>query len=440
MMEWYWAAAILIGGILFFLATGMPVAFAFFTVNVIGVLLFMGGTIGVDQFVANATTSITNFSLVPIPLFLLMGELFFHTGLALRVFDALDKCFGGVRGRLSYLTVVGGTIFATLSGSSMANTAMLGTSMTPEMIKRGYKNYMITGPILATGGLAMIIPPSTLAVLLGSLARIDVGALLIAGLIPGIVLAAMFLLLIRLQIGLDPEAAPGYAAERASLGEILVALLRDVTPMGLVIFSVIGLILLGWATPTESAAFGVVAVTVLAFGFRVMSREALINSLRGTLTVSGMMLMIILGSTTFSQILAFSGASGGLITWASGFGIDPYMMLLVMLLVLIVLGMFMDQLSIMMLTLPIFMPLVSQMGFNEIWFGVVMLLALELSLATPPFGLLLFIMVGVGPPGTTIGEVARAAAPYIACTLVLILLLVLFPDLALWLPDQAYGN
>jgi tripartite ATP-independent transporter DctM subunit len=316
----------------------------------------------------------------------------------------------------------------------MANTAMLGTSLMPHMIKRGYKPHMIMGPILATGGLAMIIPPSSLAVLLGSLARIDVGALLIAGLLPGLALAAMFAAMIRIQLAIDPEAAPGYATERASLAEIARALAVDVLPMGIVVFAVVGLILLGWATPTESAAFGALSVVVLAVAYRQLTWEAVIKAMKGTLSVSAMMLMIIVGSTTFSQILAFSGASSGLIEFATAFELGAAAMLVAMLLVLIVLGMFMDQLSIMMLTLPIFMPLAGLYGYDPVWFGVVMLLALELSLATPPFGLLLFVMVGVSPRGTTIGQVASAAFPYICCTLLLIALLVLFPELATWLP------
>ena len=319
MMEWYEAAGLMVGGLLFMMFFGMPVAIAFLTINVVGVYLFMGGIIGIDQLVANATTSVTSFALVPVPLFLIMGELLFHTGLAVRVFDALDKCFGGIKGRLSYLTVGGGTIFATLSGSSMANTAMLGTTLMPDMIKRGYKPKMIMGPILATGGLAMIIPPSSLAVLLGSLARIDVGALLIAGLVPGLVLALMFVATIRLQIALDPDAAPGYAAKRATFGEIVYAITTDILPMGLVIFAVVGLILLGWATPTESAAFGTLAVAILAAIYGKLTWDAMIAAMKGTLMVSAMMLMIIVGSTTFSQILAFSGASTGLISYAMSY-------------------------------------------------------------------------------------------------------------------------
>lgn len=434
MMPWYASATLMVGGVLVLMGIGTPVAIAFLMVNVVGAIIFMGGMAGIDQTIANSTVSITSFALVPVPLFLLMGELLFQTGLALRVFDALDKCLGGIRGRLSYMTVAGGTIFATLSGSSMANTAMLGSTLMPDMIKRGYKPHLIMGPILATGGLAMIIPPSSLAVLLGSLARIDVGALLIAGTIPGMILAVLFLGVIRLQIALDPEAAPAYAASRAPLGEIVIAITRDILPMGLVVFSVVGLILLGWATPTESAAFGTLSVLFLAIVYRKLTLDALIRALRGTLAVTVMMLIIIIGSTSFAQLLAFSGASQGLISWATSFGAEAYVMLFAMFVILLILGMFMDQLSIMMLTLPIFMPLIALYGFNDVWFGVFMLLALEMSLVTPPFGLLLFVMVGVAPQGTTIGQVARAALPYIGCTLLLIVLLVVFPGIALWLP------
>ena len=180
--------------------------------------------------VSNAVDSVAMFALIPVPLFIIMGELFFHTGLAVRVFDALDRCFGRLPGRLSYITVAGGTIFATLSGSTMANTAMMGSLMVPEMTKRGYKSHMSMGPILGTGGLAMIIPPSALAVLLASLAEIDIGGLLIAGVIPGLILAGLYSVLIYIQVKIDPEAAPEYTVEiDASLGTLVDSVARDPT-------------------------------------------------------------------------------------------------------------------------------------------------------------------------------------------------------------------
>src|SRR5699024_4521950 len=264
-MEWYWAGSILLGVLLVLMAAGVPVAFAFLAADMVGVFLFMGGVAGLSQIVSNSTTAITLFTLVPVPLFILMGELFYHTDLASRVFNVLDRILGRIAGRLSYVTVFGGTLFATLSGSSLANTAMLGSTMIPDMQARGYKKHMAIGPILGTGGLAMIIPPSTLAVLLGSIGHIDVGGLLIGGVIPGIIMAVFYLVTIFIRVHVDHEAAPSYAVDHASLGEALMLVARDVLPMGIVIIAVIGAILAGVATPTEASALGVCAVVVLIF-------------------------------------------------------------------------------------------------------------------------------------------------------------------------------
>lgn len=438
--EWYSIAGFLVGMIIALMLLGLPVAFAFLTTNIIGAAIFMGdGTItgGLDAMpliVSNAVESVAIFALIPVPLFIIMGELFFHTGLAVRVFDALDRCFGRLPGRLSYITVAGGTIFATLSGSTMANTAMMGSLMVPEMTKRGYKGHMSMGPILGTGGLAMIIPPSALAVLLASLAEIDIGGLLIAGVIPGLILAVLYSILIYGQVKLDPEAAPEYAVEQYTVREMIWSLIVNVLPMGLIVFCVIGLIILGVATPTEAAGFGAFGVLVLGALFRVLTWDVLVKSFAGALRVTAMVLLIILASTTFSQLLAFSGASAGLIEWATQVDLAPLIVLLIMFAVLLVLGMFMDQVSMMLLTVPIFFPLAESFQFDLIWFALIMLLALEISLTTPPFGLLLFVMVAVAPKGTTLWQVAKAAAPYICCALIVLTLLIIFPGLALYLP------
>ena len=432
--EWYGIAGFLVGMVVVFMLLGIPVAFAFLTANIIGAMIYMGGLDAMPQIVVNAVESVTIFALIPVPLFIIMGELFFHTGLAIRVFDALDLCFGRLPGRLSYITVVGGTIFATLSGSTMANTAMMGSMMVPEMTSRGYKKHMSMGPILGTGGLAMIIPPSALAVLLASLAEIDIGKLLIAGVLPGLVLAVLYSILIYAQVKIDKDAAPEYVVESTSFGRILLALVLNVLPMGFVVFCVIGLIILGIATPTESAGFGALGVLILAALYRVLSWNVVVKSVAGSVRVTAMVLLIILASSTFSQLLAFTGASAGLIEWATKVDLAPIVMLLIMFGVLLILGMFMDQVSMMLLTVPIFFPLAQTLQFDLIWFGLVMLLALEISLTTPPFGLLLFVMIGVAPQGTTLWQVAMAAAPYIGCALIVLVLLILFPGLALYLP------
>lgn len=434
-MAWYAALLTLLGLIVLCMAAGMPVAIAFIVVNVIGVMLFMGGAPGLLQIVENSTALITSYSLAPVPLFILMGALFFHTRLAHRVFDALDKLLGGIRGRLAYLAVTGGTIFSTLSGNTLANTAMLGSLLAPEMQRRGYSSKLSLGPVVGTGALAMIIPPSGLAVLLGSIASLDIGKLLIAGLLPGLVLAAMFVVLIYVQVRFDPGAAPAYDIPPVPLREKLVAVVINILPMSLVILMVIGFILMGIATPSESAAFGALGVLILAAAFRQLGWAAVHASLLATLRVSGMVFFIIMGSAVFSNLLAFSGATRGLLAWATAFDLSPWLLLAVMFLVLLFLGMFMDQVSMMLITVPMFFPLAQTLGFDLIWFGLIVLLALEMSLMTPPFGLLLYVMLGVSPEGTRIAHVVRAAVPYLICNVLLVILLSFFPALALYLPS-----
>ena len=304
-MPWYEAFGLMIGAVLALMAIGLPVAFAFIAANIVGAFVFLGGERGIAQLINNSSSALTSFALVPVPLFLLMGELFFHTGLARRVFDAIDKLMGRVPARLSFVTVAGGTAFATLSGSSMASTALLGSLMVPEMTRRGYSRLMSIGPILGVGGLAMLIPPSALAVLLGTLARVDVGQLLIAGIVPGLILAGFYAILILALAQAAPHLAPAYEVTLVPLATRLRLLLTDILPMGLVVFLVIGLILLGWATPSEAAAFGAVGVVILALVFRCLSWRALVRSVTGALKVTVMAFMIVLGSATFSQILAF---------------------------------------------------------------------------------------------------------------------------------------
>jgi tripartite ATP-independent transporter DctM subunit len=447
-MEWYWTLSVLLGSILVLMALGMPVGFAFLGVNVIAAVFYFGGSgalaarieTGIGTLAGNAYESMASFNIVPIPMFLLMGELFFHTGLATRMFNAVDKLMGRVPARLSYVTVAGGTAFATLSGSSMGSTALLGTLMVPEMTRRKYKNSMSIGPILGTGGLAMLIPPSALAVLLGTLAKVDIGRLLVAGITPGLILAAMYTVLIYVRAKVDPEAAPVYDIEEVPAARKLRLLLADVLPMVSVVGVVIALIMGGIATPSESAAFGCFGVIVLAFAYRMFSRRALWKSLEGAARVTILALLILFGSQTFSQILAFSGGSAGLIQWVVGFDVTPVVMLLMMFAILLLLGMFMDQLAMMLLTVPIFFPIVATLDFGlpldmkMIWFGVIMLMALEISFTTPPFGLLLFVMQGVAPKGTTFADICLAAAPFMACAMLLVGLMIVFPGIATWLP------
>ena len=435
-MEWYWAFILLLGMIIGMMAIGMPVALVFLTTNIVGWLFFNDWDLrAIDQVVDNSTILITRFTLGPVPMFILMGSLFFHTGLAIKVFDGLDALFGRLPGRLCFLTVAGGSIFSTLTGSSMANTAMLGSLMVPEMQRRGYSPRMSMGPILGTGGLAMIIPPSALGVLLATIAGIDVGRLLIAGFLPGFVLAGLYAVMIGIQLWTNPGSAPAYDVERTSIAQKLILISTNILPMGLVVFMVVGFIILGWATPTEAAAVGVLGVMILAIAFRALTLQSLLTSIDGTVKVAAMVFFILMNSTVFSQLLAFSGASAGLLAWVTSFELSPLMILLIMFLVLLVLGMFMDATSMMLITVPIFFPLAQHLGFDLVWYGLFVLITIEMAGTTPPFGLLLYVMLGVAPKGTTLFQVASAAMPFLICDAILILLLVAFPQIALWLPS-----
>jgi len=437
-MAWYWVAVILFGSALGLMMLGIPVAVGFFITNVIAAVLFMGGGAGIQQIINNGFGAMTNFALVPIPMFLFMGELFYHTGLATRCFNAADKLLGNIRGRLAYVTLIGGTAYAGPAGSSMGACALLGRLMVPEMIKRGYSKYLSLGPIMGVGGLAVIIPPSALTVLLATLGRTDVGDLLVAGVVPGLLLATMYGVLIWVWTIVDPDAAPMYAAATVSRREKLRLFFVDVVPMIVIIVFSVLIMVTGWSTPTEAAALGAVSVIVLAMCYGEMTWKAFLKSLDGTLRVTVMAFLVILGSATFAQVLAFTGASSGLMNWAIGFDVTPLQMLLIMIGVIIFLGSFMDPLSKMLLTAPIFFPLAKSLGFDLTWFGLIMLLSLEVGYTTPPFGLLLFVMKGVSPPGTTMRDIYLAGMPFIACVLLLIGLIIIFPPLATWLPAMSH--
>jgi tripartite ATP-independent transporter DctM subunit len=331
--------------------------------------------------------------------------------------------------------VAGSTTFSTLTGSTLANTAMLGSLMVPEMLRRGYAPRMAIGPVVGTGGLAMLIPPSSLAVLLGSLAGINVGALLIAGLVPGLLLALLYCVSIWLQVRIDPAAAPRYAVEPVPAARRLSLLARHVLPLGLVLFAVVGLIVLGVATPSEAAAFGVLAVAGIAAAQRCLGWRAVRRALEDTVNVTAMVFVLILASSVFSQLMAFSGLSREAVELGLALEGGAVMKLVLMFALVLLLGCFLDQISIMLLTIPIFFPLVRSLELDPVWFGLLMLLGLEMSLTTPPFGLLLFVMMGVAPPGTRFGDVVHAALPYLGCNFVLAALIVAFPAIALWLPD-----
>lgn len=436
-MEWQWALALMLGGLLWFMGMGLPVVFAFLGINLVGAWIFLGEEAGLSQWVRNSTSSLTHFSLTPIPLFVWMGEILLQSGLAFRAIGAIERLIDRVPGKLSIVTIVGGTTFATLSGSSIANTAMMGSVMLPEMKRRGYHPSMSMGPIMAVGGIAMLIPPSALAVMLGSLAGISIEGLLIGGILPAMLMAMLFLLYVVLRSHWRPEDAPMGSAQsegQMALWERWRPFLLHVVPLLGIFVAVVGSMFAGWASPTEAAAVGAMVSLLAACAYRAMSWQALWKSLIGTAKVSGVILIVLAASTTFSQILSFSGASSGLLGLIKSMNVSQSCLVAGMLLILLLMGMVMDQISMMMICLPFFMPLAQGAGLDLVWLGVMMLVAMEIGLLTPPFGLLLLVMQSVAPSDIGLSEVYRAAAPFILLELMLLLMVFCVPWLATALP------
>ncbi len=436
MNNWQIAAWLMLGGSTVLLFIGMPVALTFISINILGAWLYMGGEPGLIQLARSSVSSVAAFSLTPIPLFVLMGEILFHTGLALKVIEGIERLIVKVPGRLSVVAVVAGTVFSAISGSTIATTAMLGSLMLPVMLARGYHPTIAAGPIMAIGAVDMLIPPSALTVLLGSLSGISISKLLIGGVMPGMVLSSAFVLWIIARVSISPELAPEDKDEVRYHGWQRWSLFFGYVLPTLSIFGiVVGALAMGWATPTECAAVGAFATMLLALMYRVLSLEAMVKSLKGTAGISGMILFIILGATTFAQILSFSGASTGMVQFITGQGLSTNFIVVGMMMILIFLGIFVDQVSMMMITLPIFMPLVQSLGIDPIWFGVMFLICMQLGLLLPPHGLLLMTMRGVAPASVTMGHIFMAVVPYVAMSMLLLVAVFFMPSIATWLPQ-----
>jgi tripartite ATP-independent transporter DctM subunit len=340
-----------------------------------------------------------------------------------------------VPGRLAVVAVVAGTVFSAISGSTIATTAMLGSLMAPVMIARGYHPTMATGPIMAIGAVDMLIPPSALTVLLGSLSGISISKLLVGGVVPGLLLSLAFVAWIVVRVRVTPSLAPNVELVRHPGFARYKPFLLYVVPLVSIFGVVVGAMAAGWGTPTESAAVGALATIVLALVYRALSRKILLASLKGTVAISAMILFIIVGATTFAQILSFSGASNGLAQAITGSGLAPWAVIIAMMAFLVFLGVFVDQVSMMLITLPIFMPVVQALGVDLVWFGVLFLICMQMGLLLPPHGLLLMTMKGVAPPQVTMLDIFRAVVPFLAMSVLLLALVFLVPAVATWLPS-----
>ncbi len=434
-MEWWLIISLLFGGMVFLLLTNLPIAFAFLVVNMVAAYFFLGGVPGLVGIVTGAFTSITTFALLPVPFFILMGELIFHSGLGLNAVNVLDKWLGNLRGRLSLLAIIMGVIIGALSGSTIATCALLGTILLPQMLEKGYSKNMSLGPLMGVGTVDALIPPNALTVVLASLANIDVGQLLLAGIPAGILMSALYFVYVVLWLRFKPEEAPMYEVPHTPLREKVMATVKYLLPLGFIIFMVIGLIFLGVATPTEAAATGTLGAFILALIYRRLTWEIIKKSAMSTVKVTVMIFMIIIVSSTYGEILAFTGAASGMTNFITHLSIHPIVIIIGMLVVVLIMGCFMETVAIMMITIPIYMPVINAFGFDKIWFGVMMLIALETGLITPPFGVTLFVMKGVAPPDVTMGDIWRAVTPYVIVDIVCIALVMAMPSIATIVPN-----
>jgi tripartite ATP-independent transporter DctM subunit len=434
-MEWWVLLCLFFGGLAILLLAGLPVAFAFMLVNLIGVYFLWGGATGAQQLILSIDSSVSSFILVPLPMFILMGTVMFHSGVAYRLIDVLDQWLGRIAGRLAVLSVGVGALFATLTGVAMGSVAMLGSTLAPDMERRGYAKSMTYGPILASGSLAILIPPSALAVIVASLGRFSVGKLLVGIVIPGLALAFVYAAYIVIRCKLNPSLAPPYVVEPTPMAPRIRDTFLYVLPPVSIVFLVIGAIFGGIATPTEAAAVGALLSIVVAGLYGKLSWPVIKASVSAATSISVMVLVILTGSAAFSQLLSFSGVTPAITKLATGTVVDALVILIMMQLVVLILGMFIEQVSIVMVTIPIFMPIVLAMGWDPVWFGAILVLNLEMATISPPFGMSLFVMKGIASAETTMNDIYKAALPFVGLNLIVMAAMIAFPDIVLWLPS-----
>lgn len=423
------------GSLLVFLLLGLPLAFVLGGVSVV----FLYFTWGIESFYMVASQmwgSMNSFTLVAIPLFVLMAMILERTGVAQGLYRMMHLWWGGVRGGLAIGTVAICTIFAAMVGISGAAVVTMGTIALPAMLARGYDKRLAIGCISAGGGLGILIPPSVLMILYSLITGVSVGKLFAAGVIPGIMLAALLGLYIYIRCRIQPELGPALPPEeRGDWAEKIRALRAVILPM-LIVAMVLGSILFGLATPTEAAAVGVLGSLISAALHRQLTWPLLSESLLRTLRLTGMIIWILFAAHAFSAAYQGMGAQSfieGLMAHIPG---GRWGTIIFIQFVLFLLGMVLDPVGIMLITLPVFLPVVTALGFDPIWFGIMFIINMEIGYQTPPFGFNLFYLKGIVPQGITMGDIYRSVIPYTLVMIFGLILVMIFPALATWLPSK----
>lgn len=431
------SSAILLGmflSLVLLMLTGAPLAFVLGAIAFLATITLWGPS-ALLVAVLNSFETMTSDALMAIPLYVLMASILQKSAIIEDLYGAMEKWFGGLNGGLAIGTIVICTIMAAMTGVVGAAVAAMGILALPSMLARNYNQPLALGAICAGGTLGILIPPSVVTIIYAITAQVSIGKMFIAGIVPGLLLAACYSLYIFLRATLNPEIAPKPAGgNQVPLGERLASLRALVLP-AFVIFTVLGAIYLGLATPTEAAAVGVVGAILSAIVSGKFRFQSLSEAAADTLRVTAMILWITIGARAFVSVFVATGGADSILGFVEGLEASRWFILLAMLLILIFLGLFLDEIGIILLCVPVFLPIINTLDFDPLWFGVLFMITAQMAYITPPFGYTLFYLKGVLPEGVGIGQVYRGVIPFFLIQVIVLGLFLVFPELVTWLPN-----
>ncbi len=425
-------ALILVGGLFLLLALGAEIFVAIGTMAAIALLVFMGQ--GLDQFAYTSWSELASFSLTATPLFIFMGAMFASSGVVRTLFRGSDKLLSFLPGGMAASSIVASAVFGAISGSSIASVAAFGNSILPEMVRLGYKPKLSVGTICMGGTLSVLIPPSVILIIYGAYQQVSVPRLFAGGLVPGLILALCYLVTIFILVWRDPTLVP--VRLPMTLRDKLSGF-KDVAPAASIIGLILGFIFGGVMTPTEAAAVGAILSMVLASAYKTLNRKTLKEAALQAVKVTAMIMPLIVVVKVFGYAFKFLGATDILSSLLLGLPFGKYGILAVIFIIYIILGTFMEGISIMLLSLAFVAPVISNLGYSFIWFGVIIVIVNELGLVTPPFGLNLFALRGVQPQ-YSLFFIAGACVPFYPAVLITLGLCTVYPQLITWLPELIF--
>ena len=421
--------------LLFFLGSGIWVAISMIGVSTIGMMLFTSRPVG-DAMATTIWGTSSSWTLTALPLFVWMGEILFRTRLSENLFAGLSPWMQKLPGGLIHVNVVGCALFAAISGSSAATVATVGKMSIPELRKRKYPEKILLGSLAGSGTLGLLIPPSIILIIYGVTVQESIAKLFIAGIIPGIMIALIFMSYVIIWSLINKKSMPKYVENFSFLEKIRKS--KQLLPVIILISAVIGSIYTGVATATEAASLGVVGALILSYFQKSLTIETFKQSLLGATKTSCMIAFILAGSTFLSLAMGFTGLPRNLAIWIQNMELSPYILIFVLMIFYIILGMFLDGISAVVLTMAIIEPMIRQAGFDMIWFGIFLVIVVEMAQITPPVGFNLFVLQGMA--NKDMGFIARSAFPLFMLMILAVILVVIFPEIALWMPQQMVQN